>query len=753
MTADAEALQAVIDANDEQVFALDTDGRYTAFNRAHATAMRVVYGVEIALGERQTDYAISASDREKAIACHERALAGERFVVSAALGEEGLQRDYEIVHTPSHDAAGEIVGVVIRVHDVTRRRRAEGRQREIEQRFSLLFENMLEGFAYCRMLYDESGRPDDFVYLTVNPAFERLTGLKDVAGKRVSAAIPGIREATPELFALYGGVVESGEPAEFEIDFTPLGLWLHISVFRPEPDHFVAVFADATERKRLERELDAERLRLKSLVENSGEGILLTRPDGTILAANPEACRMLGRSEEEICAAGRAGVIDVTDPRLAAGLEERAWTGRVSGEFRLLRGDGTTFPASITSRVYTDPDGVECTSMVIHDRTEHEEDEAALRESDELYRSILSASPDDITVTDLEGRILVVSPVAVSMLGYEREDEMLGRTLMEFLVPEDRERAAANVGLMFQGVFTGPGEYLALRADGSTLPMEANAEFIRDADGRPTGMVFVARDITSRKRSEDEIRRLNVQLEERVVSRTEQRDAAARELEAFAYSVAHDVRTPLRAIDGFSAMVLDDEGQTLSTSSVEHLVRAREAAQRMGRLLDDLLGLSRVSRRDLVRSRVDLSALVREVAQELRTQHPERSVELIVADGLVADADRVLARMIVLELLANSWKFTSQHAQARIEVGATEIDGERVFFVGDDGAGFDMRYADHLFGAFQRMHSSDVFEGHGIGLATVQRLVARHGGRVWAEAEVEEGATFYFTLPAPATSA
>jgi PAS domain S-box-containing protein len=624
-----------------------------------------------------------------------------------------------------------------------------GEPREDAMRAALFYENSLEGFAYCRMLRDDSGRPVDFVYLSVNPTFERLTGLRNVAGKRVTEVLPTMAAETPELLELYGAVAGTGEPAEFEIDFTPLGLWLRVSAFRPEPEHFVAVFADVTERKHLERELDEERLRYRSLVENSGEAILLTRPDGTILTANPEACRMFGRSEQELRAVGRAGLVDATDPRLVSGLKERERTGIANGELRLVRSDGTTFLGAVSTRIYADHDGEERTSMVIHDLTEREAAEAALHESEELYRSILKASPDDITVTDLEGRVLLVSPAAVSMLGHEREEEMLGRLMLEFLVPEDRERAQANVRLMFEGVYTGPGEYLALRADRSTFPIEANAEFIRDAEGQPTGIVFVVRDVTERKLAENEIRRLNAELELRIISRTEQRDAATRELEAFAYSVSHDVRTPLRTIDGFSAMVLADDGKALSQASVEHLERVRSAAQRMALLLDEVLGLSRVSRRDLGRSEVDLSALARDVAEELHSEQRARAVEVIVAPGMGAEADPAMARMILRELLGNAWKFTSRHESARIEVGVTGGQSADTFYVRDDGAGFDMRYADHLFGAFQRMHTPEEFEGTGIGLATVQRLVTRHGGRVWAEAEVEKGATFYFTLPAP----
>ncbi|MBE3031792.1 MAG: hypothetical protein IMZ74_01125, partial [Actinobacteria bacterium] len=266
----------------------------------------------------------------------------------------------------------------------------------------------------------------------------------------------------------------------------------------------------------------------------------------------------------------------------------------------------------------------------------------------------------------------------------------------------------------------------------------------------PSGeVVAIYDDITERKQAEEEIHRLNAELEKRVVNRTAQLDAATKELESFAYSVSHDVRAPLRSIEGFSAIVLEDQGDQLTPESVERLQRAGGAAQRMARLLDDLLGLSRISRRDLLRSRVDLSEFARELATELRAEHPARRVDLSIAAKMSTDADPALARIILRNLLSNAWKFTSKHETARIKVGVTDEGGERAFFVRDDGAGFDERYAAHLFGAFQRMHSADEFEGNGIGLATVQRLVNRHGGRVWAEAEVEKGATFYFTLPEP----
>jgi PAS domain S-box-containing protein len=248
------------------------------------------------------------------------------------------------------------------------------------------------------------------------------------------------------------------------------------------------------------------------------------------------------------------------------------------------------------------------------------------------------------------------------------------------------------------------------------------------------------------RQADAEIRRLNDELEKRVVTRTAQLDAANKELESFAYSISHDLRAPLRAIDGFSAMVLEDAADKLGEDDREHLQRARAGAQRMAVLIDELLGLSRAGRQEMVLEDVDLSAMAAEVFDELREAQPERRVETVVAPGMRAEADAALLRAILANLLSNSWKFTSRHETARIEVGVTDGGGERVFYVRDDGAGFDAASATHLFGAFQRMHNVDQFEGDGIGLATVERLVTRHGGQVWAEAEVEKGATFYFTL-------
>jgi light-regulated signal transduction histidine kinase (bacteriophytochrome) len=220
-----------------------------------------------------------------------------------------------------------------------------------------------------------------------------------------------------------------------------------------------------------------------------------------------------------------------------------------------------------------------------------------------------------------------------------------------------------------------------------------------------------------------------------------------RELEAFSYSVSHDLRAPLRAIDGFSQALLEDYASKLDAEGQGYLQRVRAASQRMAQLIDDLLNLSRITRAEMSRDDVNLTAMAQEVAEELRKAEPGREADVIIAPGLRASGDARLLRVVLANLLGNAWKFTRNKPRARIEFGRARRGNETAYFVGDDGVGFDMEYVDKLFGAFQRLHSAGEFEGTGIGLATVQRIIHRHGGRVWAEGAVEQGATFYFTLP------
>ncbi len=283
------------------------------------------------------------------------------------------------------------------------------------------------------------------------------------------------------------------------------------------------------------------------------------------------------------------------------------------------------------------------------------------------------------------------------------------------------------------------------RKNGSTYPVDVYLQ-LSAFESRPV-FVGIILDITERVKAEREVRRLNESLERQVAERTSELSVVNKELEAFAYSVSHDLRAPLRGIDGFSQALSEDYGESLDKDAQDYLRRIRTATHHMGELINDLLSLSRVTRGELRRERVDISSQAQSVVAYLRKTVPERSVEVVIEQGLVAEgADSHLVRVVLENLLGNAWKFTSKKKDAKIELGRKIIDDERVFYIKDNGAGFDMEYAGKLFGAFQRLHSVDEFEGTGIGLATVQRIVHRHGGRIWAEAEFEVGAAFYFTL-------
>jgi len=349
-----------------------------------------------------------------------------------------------------------------------------------------------------------------------------------------------------------------------------------------------------------------------------------------------------------------------------------------------------------------------------------------------------------IYMRDLQGRYLLVNRQYEKLFDVRRE-AIVGLTDHDLFPVEiadafrhnDRQAAARGAPVQMEEV--APGD------DGEHTYITVKFPLM-DAAGAPYAVCGISTDITDRKRAEEEVRRLNTELEERVRQRTAELEATTRELDAFAYSVSHDLRAPLRSLNGFSEILQQDYCDVLDEQGLDYLRRIQTNASRMAQMIDDLLDLSRATRTELHRKPTDLTALAREVITDLRAADPDRHVEVSIADGLTASADPHLARLVLQNLLGNAWKFTARRPDARIELTTVEYGGGQHFAVRDNGAGFDMCFAGKLFDAFQRLHSAAEFDGTGIGLAIAQRVVTRHRGRIWAHGEPGAGAQFYFTL-------
>ncbi len=372
---------------------------------------------------------------------------------------------------------------------------------------------------------------------------------------------------------------------------------------------------------------------------------------------------------------------------------------------------------------------------------------SALRESEERFRLLFEGVKDyAIYMLDPNGRVLTWNEGAERMKGYSSE-EIIGKDFCCFYTAEAQAEDKPRLSLE-AAVGKGRHEEEAphVRKDGSTFWAYKTITPLYEAGGALRGFSVIARDITERRKVEGEIRSLNQELEQRVHERTAELEATNKELEAFTYSVSHDLRAPLRHIAGFSRMLAEDAGSSLNPEARHYLQRIQEGTHRMGALVDDLLSLARIGRHEIRVQVTGIESIVNDVVSELKQETEGRIVEWKVGKLPFVEADPALLKVVFQNLISNAVKYTRPRAGAVIDVGAESISDEQVIYVRDNGVGFNMKYADKLFGVFQRLHRVEDFEGTGVGLATVQRIVQKHGGRIWVEAELDKGATFYFTL-------
>jgi PAS domain S-box-containing protein len=515
--------------------------------------------------------------------------------------------------------AGDLVFAVAR--DVTDRILAQERLCRSEERYRLLFEEMMSGCALHELICDRDGNPADYRFLAVNGAFERMTGLRaaDIVGKTVLEVMPGTERHWIER---YGDVALSGRSAEFEEYAGAIGRYYSVRAYCPERGKFAAVFNDITERRLMEDEL---------------------------------------------------------------------------------------------------------------------------RRQEQSHRLVLDNIPDIIARFDRELRHLYVSAAITRVTGFPPE-HFIGRTNREIGMPDELvDRWDAAINEVFSSGREQRLEFTyqsprGLRHFETTLIPE------RGADDSSAAVLVVNHDITELKNAELGMRQLNEELERRVGERTRELELSNRELDSFCSAVSHDLRAPLRHIAGFSRVVAEDYGDRLDHGGRDLLTRIEGGAQRMDTLINELLSLSRTNRSPLECHPVNLSTIAMDVVTDLREAAPDRLVDTEIAPDVMAQCDGNLIRVVLSNLLGNAWKFTSRTERARIEFGVIPSGDQQTFFVRDNGAGFDMNFADKLFVPFQRLHARDDYEGTGIGLATVQRIIHRHGGKIWADAAADRGATFWFTL-------
>jgi len=591
-------------------------------------------------------------------------------------------------------------------------------------------------------------RLDDGVVLDVNEAYERLFGWRrEEAIGRSSEALrvwvnAGDRARFREQLESGGRVTDFESPARRR-NGEVFDSLLSSEIIEASGERIALVIVnDVSVRKRAE---DARAL-LGAVVGNSSDAIIVSDPAMRIVSWSAGAERMFGWSAAE--AVGRELSLIVPRERWqeTTGNTERMRRGEGAPTFETVRlaKDGRPLDVQVSISGVYEGGHLKLVAGIFRDITERKRAEEELRQSEQRFRALVELSSDWYWVTDAEHRFTFREGEILRRMGIPPEaDYGQRRWEMGFVNLSEEDWAAHRALLERREEFR---DLLLERRspDGRVHWATISGRPLYDAQGRFAGYHGTGRDVTSQILAEQRLHRFNVELENKVVQRTEALHAANRELEAFSYTVSHDLRAPLRAIDGFAELIEEQCAAVLDAQSREHLEHLRRAVVRMNRLIDDLLDFSQAGRAELSTRPVDLSELARAIAGEIASSDPRRRVAWRIAEGLHAHADPALMRVVLENLLSNAWKYTGQAAEARIEMGRAD-SGE--FFVRDNGIGFDPAQRDAVFEPFRRLQGAQAFEGTGVGLATVARIIARHGGRVRADGAPGEGAVFHFFLP------
>lgn len=739
--------QEIVESTQEGIWVVNAKGLTTFVNRRMGEMLG--YAPEEMLGKASFDFMFPEDLAKVSADIAEERRKPHRQLDLRLRRKNGSVLWALVTSNPMQDAAGKFSGTVGLLSDITERKEMEEELRESESRFQAFMDN-LSGFAFIK---DDESR-----YIFVNSTWEKVFGRK-------LESVMGLKDA--ELFPQISARIYEGSDAALREKKAPIQV-LETIYHGSEPREYLVskflipgerggeelvggVAVDVTAGRAAEAELRRTQRRFQAFMDNLSGLAFIKDSQGRYVFVNQVWERLftdqlplaLGKTDEEVFPPETAAQFRKNDAELRRLGKPQQVLEAVQQEDGLHTYFVSKFP------IPGEQEGEFLVGGIALDVTERLRVQEQLLASEARSQAILNSALDAVVTIDGKGCIVEFNPAAEKMFGHRREDA-LGKNMGELIVPPELrarhqqalERCVASGNSSILGKLI---ELPALKADGSQFPAELTIN--RVAHGTQPLFTGFIRDISARKAAEQEIRQLNANLEKRVAERTHELQVTNKELESFCYSVSHDLRAPLRAIDGFSQALEEDYAAMMDADGKSYLDRVRKATKRMSGLIDDLLELSRIARAELKQQPVDLTQIARLVIEELGHGHPDRKVEWIIATQLPAHGDPRLLRIVLDNLLGNAWKFTRNQPQPRIEFGMTPKEGKTVYFVRDNGAGFDMNYASKLFGVFQRLHSANEYEGTGVGLANVQRVIHRHGGSVWAEAKVNEGATFYFTLP------
>lgn len=740
-------LSAIVDAADDAIVSKELDGTITSWNRA----AEKIFGYRAdEINGRNIAILIPPDRKDEQARISERILRGEsvRHFETLRVRKDGKLINISASISPIKDEDGKIIGVSIIARDITERK-------EMEERHQ----------AALKELGDLKAALDEHAIVAITTPQGHITFVND----RFCKISKYSRE---ELLGQDHRLINSGHhPKSFIRD-----LWTTISsgkVWRGEiknrakdgsfywvdttivpflkpdgkPYQYVAIRADITERKNAEEALRRSEMKFARAFANNPSAIALTRlHDGLVFEVNDTWVALCGYTRAEVV--GRsARMMWPTSPEAAHFVQVLREHGVVRGwqqEFR--KKSGEMFVAELSSQLLNF-DGEEMILSTLVDITARKQAEVRSQESERRFRTMANSIPQLAWIARADGFIFWynqrwyeytgATPQQVEGWGWQsvHDPQILPQVMSEW-------KAAIAAGQPFEMEFPLRG------ADGKFRRFLTRALPIKNAAGRVEQWFGTNTNVDELKRVQHEIEKLNAELEQRVADRTAELQSANKELEAFCYSVSHDLRAPLRHIDGYVNLLQRDSEAVLSPRSRHFMSVIADSARQMGRLIDDLLVFSRMSRCELKRREVRLDALVEDALQKLQPETQDRNIVWALAKLPAVQADESMLRQVVLNLISNAIKYTRPRNPAHIEIGcSSEGPDEVVIFVRDDGVGFDMHYAHKLFGVFQRLHLDEDFEGTGIGLASVRRIISRHGGRTWAEGEIDRGATLYFSIP------